>query len=78
MKRVFFAALFAVVAIGGAFATSSNKALDPYYDSNGNAVDCIGIITSCESLTLYSVQNPAEQNEDNQIKPEDLEDTFHN
>jgi len=80
MKKLFFAALFAVVAIGGAVASNSKtlSLAPPYFDANGIEVDCTGSIHSCADLTLYSVQNPEEQNETNQIPPTELEELSRN
>lgn len=43
MKKLFFAAAFAVVAIAGAFATNSKKAVDTgnFYSQNSNTQDVI-------------------------------------
>lgn len=48
MKRLFFAAAFAVVAIAGAFATNSKMA-GVYYSTNSNTadIDCTSGTISC-------------------------------
>ncbi len=74
MKKLFFAALFAVVAISGAVASNNKTLAPPYYNSDGIEVDCTGSLQSCAELTLYSVQDPAEQNPNNQIPGSELED----
>lgn len=70
MKRLFFAALLATVAIGGAFAKSS---LVSVFDANGNPVNCSVGAIECTDQQYYSDQAATQP-----IPQSELEGTFRN
>jgi hypothetical protein len=58
MKRLFFSAMLAIVAIGGAL---TSKAGAVYYDAASNPVDCTGTGALCRDInpaqTLWTQPN---------------------
>jgi hypothetical protein len=59
MKKLFFAALFAIVAVGGAL--SANAKLIPVFDATGKEYDCSVGDLQCDDQQYYTdpnAQNP--------------------
>lgn len=72
MKKLFFSALVAVVAVGGAFVTkaSTSKFAPIVWQADGTQVDCGGSVHSCTAEPLYN--SPDVQDETTLIDPSEL------
>lgn len=79
MKKVFFAAAFAVVAVAGAFATNSKMA-NQYYSTSSNEldIDCTGLDSSCEVFLGIAHDKPANDPSRVPISLAQLETEFYN
>jgi|GEM_PF-5578380 hypothetical protein len=76
MKKLFFAALLATVAVGGAFATSA-KFAPVWYRPGGAPVDCGGTISSCASIpVLYT--SPTNQTPSTEVPQSEKANKFFN
>nr|WP_121273267.1 hypothetical protein [Pedobacter schmidteae] len=81
MKKLFFAAALAIVAVGSALSVNAIQVytVDPDGTSGpgaGTLIDCTKTAISCESLqgSVYYQQNAPQT----LVDPADLEDTFRN
>lgn len=71
MKNLFFTALLAVAAIGGALTANASGI---YYDANNETVDCTGNSAFCSDLpqqTLWTQPGPSGST----VQSIDLDDT---
>ncbi|SFH37711.1 hypothetical protein [Pedobacter insulae] len=71
-KQILTLAVLATLAVGGAIA-ATKMAAPPYYNSNGDEVDCSGSTTSCEIIELYSEPDPELQGPQNRIPTSEVE-----
>lgn len=55
MKNLFFAAVLAIVAVGGAFATTNRVALNLYSPGGDIPLDCDGNSTLCSTVLNLSI-----------------------